>query len=357
MPEGAPHGVAIVGAGIGAAHLEGYRAHPGRFRVVAVCDLDRARAAELAARAPDARAETDLDAVLASSDIEIVDVCLPPSLHFETAIRALGAGKHAVCEKPIAGSLDAVDRLEAAAAAAGRRVFPVFQYRYGHGFRQLRHLIAQGLAGRPLIATVETHWNRDAAYYDNAWRGTWAGELGGAVLSHATHAHDLLCEALGPVARVAGFAGTRVNPIETEDCTAVALEMASGALATSSITLGAAENTSRLKFCFERLTAESGQAPYHPGGAGWRFAARAPEDQGAVDAALAGIAAAPEGFAGFFAAVDETLAGGNRRGRVRLADGRRAIELATAIYAAARDGRSVALPLRQDDPYYAGWRD
>jgi predicted dehydrogenase len=55
------------------------------------------------------------------------------------------------------------------------------------------------------------------------WRGTWAGEAGGAILGHAIHAHDLLCRYFGPVAQVQARLATRVNEIETEDCAAVSM--------------------------------------------------------------------------------------------------------------------------------------
>jgi predicted dehydrogenase len=107
------------------------------------------------------------------------------------------------------------------------------------------------------------------------WRGRKATELGGAMLGHAIHAHDLLTFTLGQVRRVFAKVATRVNPIETEDCAAICLEMESGALVTSSVTLGAAEELSKLRFCFAELTAESpGVPPYRPAEGDWRFVAR-----------------------------------------------------------------------------------
>ena len=79
-----------------------------------------------------------------------------------------------------------------------------------------------------------------------------------AVLIHAIHAHDLLTQHFGAVADVAAVLTTNANPVETEDCAAISLRMANGSLATSSITLGAATDTTRLRFVYEHLTAESG---------------------------------------------------------------------------------------------------
>ncbi len=347
--------VAILGAGIGAAHLAAYLTLPERFRVAVICDRDAARARPLAAQASDARVETEIDRVLADPAVDLIDICLPPALHAPVAVAALDAGKAVVCEKPLALSLAEVDQVSAAARGAGHPVFPVFQYRYGLGMAQLRALIDAGLAGTPYAATLETHWNRGADYYGVPWRGTWAGEGGGAVLTHAIHSHDLLSCVFGPVARVSVLAATRVNPVEVEDCVAVAFEMANGAVATSSVSLGAADDTSRLRFLFEGFTAESGRAPYAPGAEAWTFTARAPARQADIDAVLAAVPEPPAGFAGFLAAVAAALDGHSDHA-VTLADGRRSIELVTALYYAQRTGCAVGLPLNAGHPLYGGWR-
>jgi predicted dehydrogenase len=348
--------VAIVGAGIGAAHVDGYLAlPPGLFEVAVVCDLQEARAGALAAKAPGCATSASLDEVLARPDIDVVDVCLPPVLHRTAILDSLAAGKHVVCEKPLVASPAEVDEIEAAAEAAGRLVLPVYQYRFGNGLAKLGHLIDQGLAGKPLVATVETHWNRLPAYYEVPWRGRRESELGGAVLGHAIHAHDLLTVALGPVRRVAALTAVRVNPIETEDCAALALEMASGALVTSSVTLGAAGDTSRLRFCFAGLTAESGLAPYQPASEPWTFKAREPRRQEEIDEALAGWAPHREGFPRLFELFHAALAGEGPV-PVTLEDARRSLELVSAIYhSAARGGAPVELPLPADHPAYRGW--
>src|SRR5439155_21418471 len=160
----------------------------------------------------------------------------------------LAAGKHAVCEKPLVSSLREVDELVRAEARSGKRIMPIFQYRFGHGLQKLKLLIAEGLAGTAYLATVETAWRRRAAYYAVPWRGKWATELGGALLGHAIHAHDMLCYVLGPVKSVFARTTTRVNPIEVEDTAAIVLEMANGALASLSVTLGSPAEISRHRF-------------------------------------------------------------------------------------------------------------
>lgn len=354
MPDPRVHEVAILGAGIGAKHMTGLLANRDRFHVATVCDLDAERAAELAARGENCATATDLDAVLTDIAIDVVVICLPPRLHTPIAIRALDAGKHVVCEKPFALSLRDADRMVAAVEAAERTLTPVFQYRYGLGFRQLLHLMDLGLAGNPLVATLETHWNRGEDYYAVPWRGTWAGESGGCILTHAIHAHDMLACAFGPFERVTVELATRVNPIEVDDCAALSFHHASGALATSSVTLGAAEEASRLKFCFANVTAESGLEAYHPAEAPWTFTARAPARQADIDAALATVTPEKESFAGFYADLGRQLAGEAHCGP-STKDGRQSIELVTALYRAARAGQSVALPLDAGADDYHGW--
>jgi len=360
--------IAIIGAGIGAEHLAGWLASPARFEVATICDLDRARAAPLIERAElggsSARFDDNLDRVLADDSIDIVDICLPPRLHRDTLLAALSTGRHVVCEKPLVASLAEADAIEAAASAANRVVMPVFQYRFGRGLEALRHLMDCGLAGKPLIAAIETHWNRQSDYYSVDWRGRWASELGGAVVGHAIHAHDLISHVLGPVASVQASLATRVNPIEVEDCAAILLTMASGALVTSSVTLGSATDRSRLRFCFSDLSAESALDPYAPADGAWTYEARGgieelPGKQAAIDAGCRSFAERRGseliGFARQFELFDDALRL-QLPPPVTLGDARASLELVTALYASSTDGKRVALPLTREVPGYADWR-
>ena len=347
--------VAVIGAGIGAAHVEAYRDNRQGYEVAVICDLDSGRAAKLAVTVPGAGTERSYAAVLKRSDIDLVDICLPPYLHLDAIEAALAAGKHVLCEKPLAGSLADVERVMRAAEAAGHVVVPVYQYRYGNGLARLRRLIEAGVTGRPLVASIETHWNRPPDYYDVRWRGRKATELGGAMLGHAIHAHDLLTFTLGPARRVFAKVAIRVNTIETEDCAAVCLEMESGALVTSSVTLGAAEELSKLRFCFANLTAENpGVPPYRPAEGDWRFVARGTRRQEEIDAALVGFEPCQESFSGLLEALHPALAG-TAPWPLTLQDAYRSLELVSAIYYSSATNTAVDLPLAPDHPVRAGW--
>ena len=103
--------VCIVGAGIGAQHLKGYAALPDRFTVHSICELDAQRGRALAATQARTGFTNDFAAALADPEIDIIDICLPPHLHFSTCMAALEAGKKVVCEKPMVASLRDADRL------------------------------------------------------------------------------------------------------------------------------------------------------------------------------------------------------------------------------------------------------
>ena len=346
--------VGIVGAGIGAEHFQAYLALTDRFEVRYMCDLDDARAAQAVSGRKAVTITRNLDQILADPEIDLVDICLPPHLHLSACSAALQAGKDVICEKPLVASLAEADQLADMMQQTGRKVFPVFQYRYGAGAAKLQKLMAAGLAGTPLVGSLETHWHRDEAYYAVDWRGSWAGERGGAILGHAIHIHDWLSFAFGEIDSVFAYLATRVNEIEVEDCASLSIRMRSGALITSSVTLGAATDTSRLRFCFSGLTAESGLEPYKLADSDWQFIARAPQRQAEIESVLADLTPPLSGFQGLFAAIYDHLVSG-QGDIVSFADGRRSIEFVTAVYRSAREGKQIHLPLKEDDPLYHSW--
>ncbi len=288
-------------------------------------------------------------------DLNVIDLCTPPYLHYPQILEALAAGKHVICEKPVAGSLKQVDGLIVAEAQSGKRVMPIFQYRFGHGLQKLRWLKDQGVTGRASLTTIETAWRRRAEYYAIAWRGKWQTELGGSLVSHAIHAHDALYYILGPARSVAAHVTTLINQVETEDVASASLQMADGSLCTLAVTMGSAQELSRQRYCFSGLTAESNLRPYTFTGDDWTFTGDTPEMNERIQETLARFEPMLEGYAGQFYRYAHALATGAEL-PVTLAEARASLELATALYHSARTQQVVQLPLTQDNPMYEGWQ-
>jgi predicted dehydrogenase len=348
--------VAVIGCGIGANHIRsGYALNPDRFHVAAVCDLDEARARKVADELGVPRVTTSFDEMLADPGIDIIDICTPPFLHFEQTMAALKAGKHVIVEKPHTSSVAEVDIVEREQARTGRKVMPIFQIRYGDGAQKAKRLIGAGIAGRLLVASAETLWTRDSEYYAVQWRGKWASELGGVLMAHAIHVHDLLFYLIGTPSKLFGRVATRVNPIETDDCASASVLMADGALVSLTACLGSQEQISRLRIAYENITFESNHDPYTPSMDPWRIIARNSEVQGQIDVCLADWTPVVYGLGTQFARFHDALVSGDEP-PVTLADARLAAGIVTAFYHSAENGVDVALPITPDHPKYANLR-
>ncbi len=346
--------VAVIGGGIGQSHVRAYKNLPDQFDLLAICELDEARARKLSEEFGIPKTSTDFSELCRWDDLDVIDICTPPFLHGSQIKEALAAGKHVICEKPLVGSVKEVDEIIALEAQSNRRVMPIFQYRFGNGLQKLKFLVEQGLAGRAYLSTVETAWRRRPEYYAVPWRGKWKTELGGALLGHAIHAHDMLYYITGPIKRVFARASTRVNAIEVEDCAAISLELADGSLATLAVTLGSPVEITRHRFCFSNFTAESNLAPYTNSADPWIFNPDTPEMGRQLDEALAQYVPRPESYTGQFTRFYDALLKGTPL-PVTLTDARVSLELVTAMYYSAETGQDVELPIMSAHPRYASW--
>ncbi|MEG0191792.1 MAG: Gfo/Idh/MocA family oxidoreductase [Stenotrophomonas sp.] len=170
-------GIAIVGTGmIGAVHRRAALLAGADIRGVAASSAQRARDVAQAWGVP--RAYRDIEDVVADPQVQVVHVCTPNHLHRPMAQAALQAGKHVICEKPLATSLEDAAALAALAASAGLIATVPFVYRYHPVVREARARIAQGELG-PLHLIHGSYlqdWLLDPA--SNNWRVDPA--LGGA---------------------------------------------------------------------------------------------------------------------------------------------------------------------------------
>ncbi len=144
--------IGVLGAGAWAqsAHLPGYRRDP-RCHVAAIADPNLALAREAAARFDIATATADHRELLQRDDIDAIDVCTPSHTHFELAWAALEAGKHVLCEKPVAYDFRETRRAAAFARSKGLKTKLGFTFRYAPSVRYMRELVAEGFVGTPYI--------------------------------------------------------------------------------------------------------------------------------------------------------------------------------------------------------------
>ncbi|MCA3261674.1 MAG: Gfo/Idh/MocA family oxidoreductase [Telmatospirillum sp.] len=351
--------VAIVGCGwvAGNQFENGFAQLRDLFDVVACCEIDEARLAAFAAKYGVAKTVSRYADLLDMADIDVVSICTPPSEHHAMVRAALAAGKHALCEKPFTSSLELMDDIIAAQKSSSARVMPIFQYRYGPGFERARALVRSGLGGKLYVSAIETAWLRGAVYYQVPWRGKFATELGGVLVTQSIHIHDLFMCLAGPVAKVAAFKATRVNPIEVEDCAVASLQMSDGSLASLTATLGSARPSTRMRFCFENFTIERHcfdlDAP-KPALEPWTVVPMRPELQRDIDAATAGLQPGDLFFAGQFRSFHRSVVE-QAPFDITLEDSRRSLELITAIYSAAETGTVESLPIDRRHARYKGW--
>lgn len=225
--------VGIIGCGrIARNHVIALQRLDG-VRVAAVMDIVAERAQGLAREYGVPRAFDRLDECLRSG-LDAVTICTPNGAHEEGVLAAARHGLHVLCEKPIALNLAEADRMVAAVDATGVRFGVLFQRRFWPSAARVRIALDDGRLGPVVSGGVVARLRRDAAYYAEPWRGRWATEGGGVLMTQAIHHIDLLQWFMGPARRVTGRFATLVHRdvIEVEDTAGAVVEFASGALAT-----------------------------------------------------------------------------------------------------------------------------
>jgi predicted dehydrogenase len=223
--------VALVGCGlISESHIQAYEHHTDRARITVCCDIDPTKAAQAAARVGGARAVTSYEAVLADREVDAVEICTPHHLHTDAVVAAARAGKHILCQKPLAKTIEECDVMIAAAKEAGVVLF------YGEITRTLlaadvaKQTIADGRIGKLVgVQATYAHW-QGGAYLSTAWRYDPKISGGGQLLDGGIHYIDLMLNLGGPVEAVSCFT-TRFRPeLGGEDTAVVNLRYAGGQL-------------------------------------------------------------------------------------------------------------------------------
>ncbi len=347
--------IAILGTGaIADSHIQAYLECKDRARIVALADLYPEKAAEK-------NTKWDLGAVvfkdwrelIRKAEFDAASICLPPFEHAAAAASVLRAGSHVLTEKPMATSLAECDAMLAAARERGRLLAVVAQNRFKTPMMKLKRVLDSGLIGKVLHAQVDSFWWRGGNYYDLWWRGTWAREGGGCTLNHAVHHIDLFQWLLGMPVEVRSIACNLAHEnSEVEDFSTSVLLYPNGGMGqiTSSLVHHGEE---------QQLVVQGTRAKV---AVPWNVKAMREKENGFPEDAT-DVAAEIQAFydslppcprEGHAGQIDNFLAAieGREPLLVDGQQGRRTLELITAIYQAGHLDGKVSLPLGHDAPFY-----
>ena len=347
--------VAVVGTGgISHAHIRSYLQFPERCKIVALVDIIPGKAQKVKEQyGLDAEVFLDHHEIL-DREIDLVDVCTPPFVHAEISVNAMRSGKNVVCEKPMAASLEECDAMLRARDESGKKLSVIAQNRFRLPVRNLKALLDSGMAGRIRHVTVNSLWFRGHSYYDLWWRGTWEKEGGGCTLNHAVHHIDMLGWMMGTPERITSvLANTGHDNAEVEDLS-VAIAEYPGALAVVTASVVDHGEDQALIFQCEKAKIAFPYSVYasrpQPNG----FPLKEP-DAAFTEEAERYLASLPElKYEMHAGQLEDVLAAleTDREPAITGEDGRRTIELITAIYKAGSTRQAASLPIAPDDSFY-----
>lgn len=211
------------------------RKHAQAFRnigfALTVCTNSGAEKGRQFASDTGAEFVASVEEVCRHPEVDFVDLCTPPNYRLPAVELCAQSGKHVLVEKPMAADLATARAMIGAAREAGIQLGVISQHRFDESAQFLRKAIEAGRLGRILEADAYVKWYRSPEYYSRAYKGTWAGEGGGVLITQAIHQVDLLLYLAGPVRRVTGnWQIGALHAIESEDCLNALLRYESGAM-------------------------------------------------------------------------------------------------------------------------------
>ena len=210
-------------------------------KLIAVYDIDEQKGRLFADRY-DTVFYASYDLLLTSKlQIDVLVICAPNWLHAPYSIKALNAGFHVLCEKPMAiHYTDCVEMIRAADKNQ-RQLFIVKQNRFSPPVAQAKQLIEEKELGKLYSFHIGCFWNRNKEYYEDSWHGK-IYEDGGTLFTQFSHFIDILYWLMGEVKEVRAVTKNFAHPlIQFEDTGAVLFEMQSGAIGTLHYTVNSFE--------------------------------------------------------------------------------------------------------------------
>jgi predicted dehydrogenase len=214
--------VAIFGGGlVGRVHLEALLQFPA-VESVSLAESDSKELEKLKGKYSLKRWEHDYRSLLATKEIDIVDICLPHDLHYPVTIEAFAAGKHVILEKPISNSLAEADEMIAASKSSGKRFYVALNQRFLPVHQCVKELLANGTIGKPILASMLIAGSElERMQKPENWKGTFGRAGGGVMADSGTHVVDLSRFWFGePQAVICNLGRYVVKPVNKADDTA-----------------------------------------------------------------------------------------------------------------------------------------
>lgn len=238
-------GIGIIGCGtISAAHAQGYAAVADKAKIVATCDVN-ADKAKKAQRDWEAEASyTNHEDLLARKDIHAVSICLPHNLHAPVAVKAAKAGKHILCEKPIATSLEEADKMIAAAGRARVKLMIGQSERFDTAILKVKELLNDDGIGRIFLVRATFEYYPEMGHRKWMTEGKAAG--GGVLINVGSHKIDLVRHLTGEAGQICAFASKNRPDFNVEDSASVILKFKNGAIGEISVSF-AVKNIFKLR--------------------------------------------------------------------------------------------------------------
>jgi len=232
-----PLKIAIIGIGrIGQRHAE----HVNKLAYLqAVCDIKK-DIADTISNKYNCKAYYSIDDLIVhEKDVDLVSICTPNAFHAEHTIKALKAGFHVLCEKPMATTVRDAKRMIHTAEKLNKKLFIVKQNRFNPPVQAVKKAIDEGILGKIFNVQLNCFWNRNLQYYrDSDWKGKKDID-GGTLFTQFSHFIDLLYWLVGDIKDVVAYTDnfTHKNLIEFEDTGVVILKFTNGALGTINYTV------------------------------------------------------------------------------------------------------------------------
>lgn len=346
--------VAIIGTGaICDSHIEAYRRFPKRCRIVAMVDIHIEKAqAKIDNNGLDAVALADYHELCTMKELDMVSICLPPSEHAKVAVDFLHAGKHVLCEKPLAPTLEECDAMIAAAKEGNCNLSTVAQNRFKPDVVKVKKLVDSGLLGTKHFAQASSLWWRGENYYNLWWRGRWESEGGGCTLIHGIHHIDLFLWLMGKPAEITALVCNRAHTnSEVEDISISTVRFADGAMGNviasilhhgeeQRLILDAQNGSVEIPFALHANNQLENGFPY--------------DNEEMLQKMQAFCDAVEIPYFGHAGQIDDVLNAIETGGQplVTGEDGRLAIEFISATYQSAFTGKTVKLPMTPADLFY-----